>query len=367
MKLEIHSNQSSRPATQEAAAWFARHRQGPLSEADALAFRRWLEASPEHVQAWNSQRRMWVSLQSVRDAPAILALRENARTGLRRHRMRRIAWQAGAALAATVIFGLFISQQPPPPPAGSIVRTAASSALLKHSNEQRALPQVTDVSTRIGERALVRLADNSLVTLNTDSAIHVDLSDAQRSITLVRGEAYFEVAKDKTRPFVVAAGGRQVVAVGTAFAVKLHQQDVQVNLVEGKVRVEHVASSVAAPMSDAVMLDAGMSLVARVDGDDRVGTLNVEREVSWRSGKLVFPGDRLADVIAEMNRYSTQKIELLDAALGEQLLSGVFDPAGGAELARALESYGMVRIIDQDISRIILAAPEAVHKKNAAP
>src|SRR4029077_19161785 len=96
---------------------------------------------------------------------------------------------------------------------------------------------IRDASTDIGERSLLVLADGSKVTLNTASAVHADYTGPERRVTLVRGEAFFDVAKDHTRPFVVSAGSRNVIAVGTAFDVRLQDRRVRVTLVEGKVRV----------------------------------------------------------------------------------------------------------------------------------
>ena len=211
---------------------------------------------------------------------------------------------------------------------------------------------VSDASTRVGERALIQLSDGSQVTLNTDSAVHADMRGLVRRVTLLRGEAYFDVAKDAAHPFVVRAGLRQIEAVGTAFDVKVQPEMLKVNLVQGKVRVEHIVAN-----HTPILMEAGSSLVARVSGEERLGPLNVDREVGWRSGKLVFQDERVAEVIAEMNRYSNLKIEIRDPQIGERLLSGVFDPSGVAELARVLESYRLARIVTQDRSVIVLGSP----------
>ncbi len=93
-------------------------------------------------------------------------------------------------------------------------------------------------ATRIGERSTIRLADGSVVTLDTASRVSLDLTTANREVHLLGGQANFEVAKDKARPFVVYAGDRRITAVGTAFDVRLDQREVCVTLVDGKVSVD---------------------------------------------------------------------------------------------------------------------------------
>jgi transmembrane sensor len=150
---------------------------------------------------------------------------------------------------------------------------------------------------------------------------------------LVRGEAFFEVAKDPTRPFVVTAGSRQVIAVGTAFNVRLQDRQLRVTLVEGRVRViiAPAPDSPALPVTPVtpVTLEAGSALVATENGVERIEKLDVARATSWRSGTLVFDGERLADVVAEMNRYSHEKLVISNAVLADRKVSGVFEPAGG--------------------------------------
>jgi len=344
-------DEGERPSAEDTAVtWFARHRGGVLSNAEAEAFRVWLAASPDHVQAWKGVEALWGRLDAVRDAPRIMALRESVRASATSHRLRRGVLRWGAALAAGLALAVFAWQVPV---ADTQRAEASSAALLPAGRNARTLPLVRDVSTRIGERALVELADGSAVTLNTDSAIHSDFTGAERRVTLLRGEAYFQVARDHVHPFIVAAGARQVIAVGTAFNVRLQPQRLQVDLVQGRVRIERSAGGAD---RNPIELQAGSSLSSGADGRDQVIPLDMERAISWRTGKLVFQADRLADVAAEMNRYSTRKIILSDAALAERRVSGVFDATGSTQMARTLQDYGIARIVRANESEIVLAA-----------
>jgi transmembrane sensor len=339
-------------ALEEAAAFRARQRRGLCRQEDENAYQAWLRASPDHSRAWNRQARLWARLEHVRQSPAVLAMGDAAFIRLREQGRRRRFWKYASSMAAGVLFAAIAWQVQAP--VQDVIRGTSSSPLLTHDTHSlKRPPLVKDASTRVGERALIELRDGSQVTLNTDSAIHADMSGPVRSITLLRGEAYFDVAKDSVHPFVVRAGSRQIVAVGTAFDVKLQPEVLKVNLVQGKIRVESKAPSSAA----SVLMGAGSSLVAPTNGEQRLEPLNVDREVGWRSGKLVFQDERVATVVEEMNRYSELKIEIRDPRVGDRLLSGVFDPSGVAELARVLERYRLAKIVTQDPSVIVLEAP----------
>jgi transmembrane sensor len=224
------------------------------------------------------------------------------------------------------------------------------------------LALIREASTQVGERSLLVLADGSKVTLNTASAVRADYSGHDRRLTLLRGEAFFDVAKDPNRPFVVTAGSRQVIAVGTAFNVRLQDRGVRVTLVEGKVRVtrSRPADSGAGVLESpgpAVILVAGSALVAEANAPDRVERLDADRATSWRNGKLVFDGERLADVVAEMNRYSHKTLEITDPTLEDRKVSGVFEPTEGHAFAKALETYGIAKVTRETATHIVLGSP----------
>jgi transmembrane sensor len=178
------------------------------------------------------------------------------------------------------------------------------------------------------------MKDGSNVTLNTDSAIRVALSPTQREVQLDHGEAFFEVAKDPNRPFIVNAGDKRVIAVGTKFSVRRIDDEIRVFVTEGKVRVEdrRVAadstSSVAAgEVSDRqVLLAAGG--IARARDDSILVRQNalpeIENYLSWRTGYLTFTETPLADAVAEFNRYNNRKIVIADPQVAAIRIGGKF-------------------------------------------
>lgn len=186
-------------------------------------------------------------------------------------------------------------------------------------------------STRIGETRVVPLEDGSIVTLNTNSAITVAFTDKLRRIHLVRGEALFDVAKNKQRPFVVDADGTSVRAVGTSFTVALlPNQPVQVLVREGIVEVKRADQPAATP----VRLLADVKAIAPKDAPivtQRVATAEVTRALSWRIGRLAFEGETLAQAAAAFARYSDTKIVIDDPSVAKETITGLYvsnDPVG---------------------------------------
>lgn len=198
--------------------------------------------------------------------------------------------------------------------------------------------------TDVGGREGVSMADGSRVTLNTDSAVRVAVTETERRVDLEQGEAFFEVAKDPSRPFVVVAGAQRIVVLGTKFSVRREQDNVEVMVSEGRVRMERSGSSgTQIPTAD---LTAGS--IARSDGAalqiQKRAPSEVERYLSWRGGFLVFEGTPLADAVAEFNRYSTRKIVIEDARLAGMFIDGNFRSDNVDGFIRLLETGFPVEI-----------------------
>lgn len=198
-------------------------------------------------------------------------------------------------------------------------------------------------ATEVGGRDTVPLSDGSQVTLNTDSVIRVSLANTERRIDLKRGEAYFEVAPDPTRPFVVNAGRKRVIAVGTKFSVRRQADDIRVIVTEGKVRVEDVSNPLhrvgnapdaalsatadhAGGTAHEVFVTAGgiaqtadAQVLVHKDAPEEAANL-----LSWRSGYVFFRDTPLADAVAEFNRYNTRKIYIEDPAIAAVQIGGTF-------------------------------------------
>ncbi|MEJ1962162.1 MAG: FecR domain-containing protein [Gammaproteobacteria bacterium] len=186
-------------------------------------------------------------------------------------------------------------------------------------------------ATPIGGLSLVPMSDGSNVTLNTDSVIRVAMTEGERRVQLEHGEAFFDVAKDPTRPFVVRAGNRRITAVGTKFSVQHLGRDVRVLVTEGKVRVDDETSSPILVAAGNMARAAGSAVVV-----EKAAPPRVEEILSWRDGYLRFSDTPLADAVAEINRYNTRKIFVDDPRLAAVRISGTFRPTQYEAFVRVL-------------------------------
>jgi transmembrane sensor len=213
-----------------------------------------------------------------------------------------------------------------------------------------------DYASTLGQLQTVTLADGSSAVLSSDSRLHVRMTRSERDIELLQGEAYFDVAHDAGRPFVVSADGRRAIAVGTRFSVRRDAQDVRVVVTEGKVRLDAPpgADGRATPVS---LLPAGSVATA-----GRAGVLvrslpvaEAERYLEWRSGFLTFDDTSLANAAAEFNRFNTRKLELADATVGDLRVGGNFRWANLDSFVKLLEMGFPVRA-ERLQDRIVLHA-----------
>ncbi|MBW8708348.1 MAG: FecR domain-containing protein [Alphaproteobacteria bacterium] len=291
----------------EAADWAARFDSGPLTAALEQEFRGWLDGDVRALGAYARIRAVALATERARalgpdfDPAAFEAAPPSVLP-------RRRVLQLGGAIAAAALVALGTSWQ--------ILR-----------NRGR-------FSTAKGETKVVALKDGSVVTLNTASEIRVEYSDTLRSVELVRGEALFDVAKNKARPFVVAAGDTSVRVVGTSFSVsRFDTAPIRVLVREGIVEVFKPDAANIQP----VRITANTMAMAPADQADIVAQLvpsaQVRRAMAWREGQIAFEGQTLAQAAAEFSRYSDTKIVVEDPALAREEIAGLFkatDPVGFA-------------------------------------
>lgn len=205
------------------------------------------------------------------------------------------------------------------------------------------------IATALGEVRRVPLADGSIASVNTASRVAFAMTEARRDAELEEGEAWFQVAHDKARPFVVTAGDVRVQAVGTAFSVRRRDDGVDVLVTEGVVEAWVVGHE-----SRRTRIAAGsMSFVADRSASIAVseGSEEIERALAWRTGELVLNGQTLSYAAAELNRYNKRKLVIDDAGLGDEALVGYFRTEQPEVFARAAGNMldAEVRIEDDTI------------------
>lgn len=319
-----------------AAGWFARQRAGDMMAAEAEALDAWLDTDPAHRAALDALSRAWMRAEAARDDPEILAWRERAR--------RRVYWPHARAAAAVLLAAVLL---------GGAGWQLGRAGLLPWSG--RFYDQ--EFQTDLGQRATFTLRDGSKVTLNTGTRLRTVAAQGRRLVYLDRGQAYFRVAKDASRPFVVKAGGRTITAIGTAFDVRVEPKRFEVTLVEGRVRVETPSArpaKAAAPQT--TELTPGAQLVASTAADWSVQQTNTARETSWLAGRLMFENEPLGAVAEEFGRYSERRIVFADPELARTPVTGTFRSGDLSGFVRALEQYQLARVVEETDDTVRLAA-----------
>lgn len=288
-----------------AANWAVRADRGMAPE-DMNALNAWLQMDARHVGAFARAQAMLQPLSS--GAAAVVS--ESRRVAAAPAKLPR---RAILAVAAALVGGVFILQ-----PAG-------------HA-------KADSFTTAVGEVRTVPLTDGSRITLNTGTQVDVAIGDTKRKLALRAGEAFFEVAADKSRPFVVGVNSFTVKAVGTAFSVRrVDDRGIELVVHEGVVELKGNAGS-------ALSVNASQCAFVAGNGDVRLVTLAGDalgQSLAWRDGKIAFTGETLGEAVRDFNRYNTVQIRLADANLERRKITGLFssrDPYAFADaIARSFE------------------------------
>lgn len=200
--------------------------------------------------------------------------------------------------------------------------------------------------TALGISHQESIADGSVATLSSDSEVLVSLSRGRRDIDLRKGEAYFEVAKDASRPFVVNAGGTTATAIGTKFSVRRDRSAVRLVVTEGTVRLD---PSIAGNKMPSAIFTAGAIALVTKDGisiESRSPEQAAEA-LSWLSGDVVFHGTLLRDAIIEFNRSSAHKLVIMDPKVGEIRVDGSFKVGNAAGFSRLISQVFPVEVVQK--------------------
>lgn len=324
----------SRQIERTAAQWLARRDGEAWSDADEAGLQAWLAAATAHRVAFVRLEAAW---------------EESAR--LKALAAGRIGDAPPPRAYAGDTTGGYAARRPPAPTRSRRLAIAAVLALVAlgalglQAWRAREVARPVDYATAVGRLDSVRLSDGSEATLSSDSRIAVTMAAAERRIDLLGGEAFFEVAKDHARPFVVDADGRRAIAVGTRFSVRRQGDVLRVVVTEGVVRLESPARP-GRTGAEPVLLPAGSIAEATRDGITvRRGTLaDAERALEWRGGRLYFDNTPLSIAAEEFNRYNGRKLVMGDADVAALRIGGNFRWSNPDAFARLLENGFGVRV-----------------------
>jgi transmembrane sensor len=320
--------------SQEAAEWFARMKDPHVPLDDRRRFVRWLKQSQVHVAEYltvagidGDLRRAQLPLTLTDVFPSnVVALFAGANErAAASNDVAPVRWKVAAAIA---VCGL-----------GALLFFGVRTAWTERS-----------IATELGESERATLADGSELQLGSDTRLKFNMGDAQRTVTLVRGEAYFKVAKDATRPFVVEAKTFAVRAVGTEFAVSHRNDELLVTVSEGLVRVAPRAKSAKSSAAD----DGPSELSVAIDADHQLriagawpvtpSRIDVRYALAWRDGLLMFQsGDTLADAVEEFNLRNRVQLRI-DPRAATLPVRGIFPASDPVAFAQSIDKTSPVAV-----------------------
>lgn len=286
-----------------AADWVTLLMSGEADAADQQRLQAWRQADPEHERAWQHIEAVTGQLRRLPGGPALSALDQ--------------VQVAGRRKALRTLGGLFLL-------AGTATVVQQSGAL--HRGDYRA-------ST--GERLNLTLPDDTQVVLNTQSAIDVRFTGAQREIILLAGELAIITGHADARPFIVTTAQGRVRPLGTHFTVRQRASLSEVAVLDGAVAIEPLHGP-------ARTLNAGQASRFGPGEAEAARTLNAQ-DTAWMQGSLIADDSRLADVLAELNRYRPGWLRC-DAAVADLRFSGVYPLQDTDRVLAALEQALPIRL-----------------------
>jgi transmembrane sensor len=287
------------------------------------AFLRWLDTDPTHARAWANVQRTAATIDAL-PASALDALRASPRALT--HKLlapsRRSVLRVGAAAAACALL-------------------IGGAAALLHA--ERAAPQYAQaLRTTRGQVLSVDLPDGSRIDLDTQTALDVRMYSTRRRALLEHGQALFDVKADPARPFEIEVGALRVTVVGTRFQIRHVAGHIDVEVIEGSVRVERVADG---SIAESRLLSAGQAVALERGGPlSPTTTVAVDDVATWRQGRLSFDDVPLSAALAEFARYGDTGLAIPDPDVAALRVSGSFDISRVDRFAQALPRALPVRL-----------------------
>jgi transmembrane sensor len=341
----------NRQILDEASAWFVEFRVGDADLDSRAEFDRWLRQSPEHIRAYLETARAYHELSAL-DSERVAKLSELISGAQRDENVLRLEPNAPDEPASGPVPSTRTKLRRWIP--ASIAAAVAAGLVIWIT-----LPKYPIYSTGVGENRTITMPDASTITLNAATKIKVKYTKTERVIDLVAGQAFFQVAANKYRPFVVRSGFAVVRDVGTQFDVDRTAGNTTVTVVEGLVALYSASSprngSTLPPeppqdsgRSPAVFLAAGEQAVVSAHEISTQTHANIGAATSWLKHRFIFDGSPLSDVVDQFNRYNSRQIIIDDAALDGLRISGVYSSTDPDSFLRFLGTQPGIEVTQAD-------------------
>lgn len=280
----------------EAIAWVVRLRNERVRPEERQTFERWRAQSPVHARVYEKVSGVWDD--SELQAAAIQIARDSPPKHVQEPYAAPRRWFLPATgIAACAVF---------------LVMAAVHFDLVVRLQ--------ADYRTMAGERRTIQLPDQSMVTLNTKTAIATSFDGITRRVRILRGEAFFKVQPDPERPFIVESAETATRAVGTEFVVQARDGQDQVTVLEGIVDVDSRGDDLPS-----TRVTAGSQIQTDQGRLGQPYSVDLSTESAWLRGRLVVNGVPLVRVIDELRRYYPGTIVLWNQDIGQVQVTGTYN------------------------------------------
>jgi len=322
-------------ANQRAQEWIAFLASSDASSDDRARFEHWLNLDDEHRIAYEQAQAIWngaTALQALKHLEPLHQKREARLQGLARWFSKLQALpQWGAALASALIVAFAINSQ------------------------QAEEPDVHSYQTQTAEKRQLDLADGSSIFMSPETSVAVSYTKTTREISLLKGEAFFEVFHNPQKPFIVTSAHTQVTVLGTSFNVNSNRFGVTVAVQEGKVEVASV--DVPGRRNSLKNLVAGQAVkVSHTKGLGHINRIEAEDTNAWMQDVRIYVARPLAEVLEDLSRYCDAELVIVDDQLKAQTVTAVFPMGSAQHILKALETVLPLSVQQVNDKRIELRA-----------
>lgn len=327
----IRQFSSKEDIKEQACLWVSRLDRGLKSD-EKVELATWLAESNAHRQALLDAASLWDDMSVLNELSGLFPQPTARHTTKKRALPKNAVWGIAATfLVMAIAIGVIVQR-----------------TWLNSTPEFAAVSQ--KVQTGVGEQKNVTLSDGSQLHLNTNSLVTVDFTSSARNIVLLKGEAHFEVAHDKTRPFSVTAGNNTVTAVGTAFNMQYVDDNAfELVVTDGKVLVKDRFKASSSNESlfgkrpvteEGLLMFAGekATVLGKVETRESMSQDEIDDDLAWQQGMIVFKGEPLESVLLEIGRYTPVRFHISDNSLRKRRVAGYFKVGDIDGLLSALES-----------------------------
>lgn len=319
----IHQFHSKEQIQEQACLWISRMDRG-LSRNEQQDLVIWCNQNTVHHSTLLEMASYWDDVSVLNELSGLFPLEK-----IKKQSNKLVSFALAASIALVSLFST------------NALMNKSFLPFIPSFNEQ-ALTQTQTLTSPIGEQNSFTMSDGTHIQLNTNSIVEVAYTASYRQLTLVRGEARFDVAKDKSRPFTVSAGEKYFTALGTIFNVqKSDDYEMELMVTEGLVLITKASEALevlkqtlltstentSASNLPGILVKSGEKAVIEHNIASHVQKISldqVQRDLAWQQGMLIFDGESLSDALIEISRYTSSRFEIVNPEIAKVKISGYF-------------------------------------------